>query len=85
MSKGDNSPGLSKLAGIFRGMAADQIPSDLVLDFGVIQKDGSLLTNTVPVAIPKGDYIICKHVSPSKGDRVLVGWVQNDAVIIDEI
>lgn len=85
MSKGDNSPGLSKLAGVLRGMAAGQVPTDLVLDFGEIQKDGSLITNTVPIAIPKGDYIICKHASISKGDRVLVAWVQNDAVIIDEI
>lgn len=62
MSKGQNSPGLSRLAGVFQGMAKDAVPKDLVLDFGVIQKDKSLLTNTAGVAIPKEDYLVCRHL-----------------------
>ena len=117
--------------------------SSLILDFGEIQGDYSLLTNTYPNPIPKGDYLVCRlllekknsghltytiqagkpndgthnhgssgthgghtggdgshtHTSegphvhdvliPDKmrkllpGDRVLVAWVQNDAVVID--
>lgn len=117
--------------------------SDLVLDFGVIQDDYSLLTNTFPVPIPKSDYMVCRHLTigvvgglltntvgagrpgdgthshgssgshgghitgsgdhshqnegphmhsvliPASmrqlqpGDRVLVAWVQNDAVVVD--
>lgn len=109
MSKGDNSPGISRLAGVFQNLADKQVPKDLVLDFGAIQKNGSLLTNTFPVAIPKGDYQVCRHLKShsattssksvgdhgshshsvgihealKKGDRVLVAWVQNDAVVID--
>ena len=62
MSKGDNAPGLSRLAGVLKGMASDQIPTDLILDFGEIQKDKSLLTNTYGVAIPKSDYLVARHL-----------------------
>lgn len=106
MSKGDNSPGLSRLAGMFRRMANDQIPNDLILDFGVIQEDKSLLTNTAGVSIPKSDYLVCRHLKSRNvntgsadghrhsvetrevlevGDRVLVGWINEDAVVIDII
>ena len=110
MSKGDNSPGVSKLAGVLQGLAKRQVPQDLVLDFGVIQSDKSLLTNTYGLPIPKTDYLVCRHLKertvesttslesshthtvaidtrePLKtGDRVLVAWVQNDAVVVDVI
>lgn len=82
MSKGDNSPGLSRFAAIMQVLAKGQVPTDLILDFGEIQKNGSLLTNTVTVEIPKDDYLILKGASVSKGDHVLVAWVQNDAVVL---
>lgn len=112
MSKGDNSPGMSKLAGVLKGIAHGAQDTSLVLDFGVIQPNGSLLTNTYPIPIPKADYLVCrglrrqsgsfttseaeadnhKHTgsvqtSPAvkAGDRVLVAWVQNDAVVVDVI
>ena len=98
--------------------------SPLILDFGEIQANGSLVTNTFPVPIPRGDYSVCRsingymlgtsesswighlqenkhvHSSPSgvsshshdvsmpklkPGDRVLVAWVQSEAVVIDVI
>lgn len=60
MSKGDNSPGLSKLAGVMVGMARNFQDTSLVLDFGQIQGDGSLLTNTYPIPIPASDYLVCR-------------------------
>lgn len=33
--------------------------SPLVLDFGVINGDGSLRTNSYPVDVPLGDYLVC--------------------------
>lgn len=60
MSKGDNSPGMSHLAGIMVGLTRDNNNASLVLDFGVIQSDGSLLTNTYPIAIPATDYLVCR-------------------------
>lgn len=101
--------------------------SDLILDFGEIQGDHSLLTNTFPVPIPKSDYLVLKHLvqdggstlttssggdhqhqeseggwtkgagghshtvtlpagnSLQVGDRVLVAWVQHDAVVVGVI
>lgn len=85
MSKGDNSPGLSRFAGIMKALAKGQVPTDLLLDFGEIQKNGSLLTNTVTVEIPKNDYLVLKEASVKKGDHVLVAWVQNDAVVLGRI
>ena len=111
MSKGDNSPGISKLAGVFKDMIEKGKDTSQILDFGVIQPDKSLLTNTYPVPIPKSDYIVCRHLkartatTSSKsigdhgshthtvktqeglavGDRVLVAWVLDDAVVLDVI
>ena len=115
MSKGDNSPGVSKLAGVLQELAKKQLPTELLLDFGVVQQDKSLLTNSYPIAIPKSDYLVCRHLKSrivkattssrsvgdhgshshtveiatrealKVGDRVLVAWVQNDAVVVDVI
>lgn len=120
----DGHPGTSKLAKVLSQRMKKENESPLVLDFGEIQPNGSLVTNTFPVPIPKGDYSICRQLTlgatgalltqiktsgdhkghiegdgkhkhdvpiPEKmrsvgpGDRVLVAWVQNEAVIIDII
>lgn len=115
----DGHPGTSKLAGVLSRRMKQENESPLVLDFGEIQANGSLLTNTFPVPIPKGEYSVCRlvgglsftisggghqghedqtetyhtgghnhTVAPPQiktGDRVLVAWVQNEAVVIDVI
>lgn len=134
----DESPGTNKLAQVLSQRMKRENESPLVLDFGEIQPNGSLLTNTFPVPIPKGDYTICRqltlgatgaqltktkkdgkhehdkgtheghesgdgshtheggehqHIVPipekmrsvGPGDRVLVAWVQNEAVVVDII
>ena len=111
----DGYPGTNKLAKVLTKRMKKENESPLVLDFGEIQSNGSLLTNTFPIPIPKGDYSICrtvgglsfqidggehagheayhtgehKHTAElpvvKKGDRVLVAWVQNEAVVIDVI
>lgn len=115
MSKGENSPGISKLAGVLKSMIDGAQDSSLILDFGVIQSDKSLLTNSYPIAIPRSDYLVCRHLKGRTvkattssrsvgdygshshsveidtrqalkvGDRVLVAWVMNDAVVVDVI
>ncbi len=116
------NPGTNKLANVLAGRMKKECENPLVLDFGEIQVNGSLITNTFPVPIPKGDYSVLRqltlgltdekltvtkndgahggHISgegvhshtvliPEKmrsikaGDRVLVAWVQNEAVVID--
>ena len=110
----DGHPGTSKLASVLSQRMKRENESPLVLDFGEIQANGSLVTNTFPVPIPKGDYSVCRlvgglsfqisggnhnghtegggahshTVAPprvSAGDRVLVAWVQSEAVVIDVI
>lgn len=134
----DENSGTNKLANVLLDRMNKVNENSLVLDFGEIQANGSLLTNTFPVPIPKGQYSLCRqltlgetggllsetredgshehregihsgHISgngshahvggshahsvviPEKmrsvgiGDRVLVAWVQNEAVIIDII
>lgn len=109
----EGNPGISNLCRVISRRAqavAGKADRDLIIDFGVIKKDYSLLTNTFPIAIPRGDYHVCrtvaglevtggthsghvsgsgshKHVLPKikPGDRVLVAWVQNEAVVIDVV
>ena len=101
MSRGDNSPGLSRLASVMRGLAGGTGDKELIIDFGVINANGSLSTNTFPVPIPRDGYHICKHLMPysikvdnttyrttrgvAKGDRVLVAWVGGDAIVLDVV
>lgn len=115
----DGHPGTAKLAAVLSSRMKKENDSPLILDFGEIQPNGSLVTNTFPVPIPKGDFSVCRHVGgfsfntdngthqghegqtvthntgahshtinlpPIKvGDRVLVAWVQSEAVVIDVI
>jgi len=115
----DGHPGTSKLASVLSQRMKKENESPLILDFGEIQANYSLVTNTFPVPIPKGDYSVCRHVgslsftisdgghdghegqtstyntgghkhtvkppSIKPRDRVLVAWVQSEAVVIDVI
>lgn len=115
----DGHPGTAKLAAVLSQRMKRENESPFPLDFGEIQANYSLLTNTFPVPIPKGDYSVCRHVgslsftilegshaghdgqtdthntgghehtvkppSIQPGDRVLVAWVQSEAVVIDII
>lgn len=106
----DENAGINKLANVLSQRMKKESESPLALDFGEIQGNGSLVTNTFPVPVPKGDYSVCRQVTlgntgepltttsgntvlsvvvPEKmrglmpGDRVLVAWVQNEAVVVD--
>lgn len=123
-----NNPGASRLAGLMQKQIQGSISanSSLPLEFGEIQDDFSLLTNSFPIPIPKKDYLVCRGLlqgmvgtvwtetdtsgshyhsggghshdggshshsvliaensrSITPGDRVLVAWIGNDAVVID--
>ncbi|MCD8198389.1 MAG: hypothetical protein LUE24_14715 [Lachnospiraceae bacterium] len=58
--------GISKLAGVIHNRVAgmgDAAYGSLVLDFGEIQDDYSLLTNTYPLPIPQSDYLVCRQLT----------------------
>jgi len=89
------NPGSNKLAIILSKRIKKESDSPQILDFGSIQADYSLMADTFPIAIPQKDYTICRQLAAEKnggslkviqpGDRVLVVWVQNEAVVIDRI
>ena len=60
MDQFDGHPGTAKLAQVLDRRTSQKTESPLTLDFGEIQANGSLKTNTFPVPIPKGDYTICR-------------------------
>lgn len=113
----DGSPGINKMCRVISSRAekvAGKAERDLIMDFGQIQNDMSLLTNTFPIPIPRSDYHVCRLIGGlkynisdgshgghengngshahtaeppllKKGDRVLVAWIQNEAVVIDVV
>ncbi len=113
MADNNGSPGINKLARVISSRAqqvAGKAPRDLDIDFGTVQNDYSLLTDTFPRPIPRKDYHVCRtagglaveggthgghvsgdgghsHMLPQikPGDRVLVCWVQSNAVVVDVI
>lgn len=123
MGQNENA-GIGKLAIVLSSRMKKENESPLVLDFGRIQANGSLITNTFPCPVPEGDYSVCRHLTLGKagealaeisdsgkhgghsdgdgshghiveipekmrgiqpGDKVLVAWIQNEAVVVDLI
>lgn len=62
MDNFDANAGTNKLANVLSSRMQRENDTSLCLDFGEIQGNGSLITNTFPVAIPKGQYSVCRHV-----------------------
>ena len=55
--------GVSNLGAVLSQRMQKEGASPLVLDFGQIQDDYSLKTNTFAKPIPKGDYSICRQLT----------------------
>ena len=91
MSKGNNTPGIGRLAGAIRMIARGTGEEPYTVDFGSIGADHSLMCDALDDPIPKGDYQICRSVTIAHdnarkiraGDRVLVVMVDDEAVVID--
>lgn len=64
------NPGIQKLAATLTGRMKKENESPLVLDFGIINADFSLETNTFPIPIPKNDYTVCRSVAYGKEGSV---------------
>ena len=89
MNPTQSNAGVNRLARILQSRMGEhqKASSSLPLEFGQVRADGSLITNTFPIAIPQGDYLVCKSTAAEvvAGARVLVAWIGSDAVIIDLI
>lgn len=57
------NPGINKLAGVLKNQMKLESCRPLLLDFGTISADFSLLTDTFPLSIPKGDYVVCRSLN----------------------
>lgn len=73
MNPAEGNPGINKLARAIQGQVQRNTDahSALVLDFGVIQADYSLLTNTYPKPIPKADYMVCRQLTIGPTNYIL--------------
>ena len=69
----DSSPGTNRLGQAIAKRIGKQMQgeSSLVLDFGEIKDDESLLTNTFPIPIPKGDYHVLRSLTYGKVGDIL--------------
>lgn len=70
--------GLNKLAQVLnnRTQSIQQAYSELLLDFGQIQQDYSLLTNTYPIPIPKSDYLVLRQLTLGSVGTILTTTTQ---------
>lgn len=79
--------GFNHLARVISQRIKREGDSPLFLDFGEIKKNGCLATDSFPELIPKGEYSILQRLAlggdPEAGDRVLVAWVGEEAVVMD--
>ena len=78
MEQFDGHPGTSRLAAVLSQRIKRENESPLVLDFGEIQGNGSLMTNTFPVPIPKGDYSVCRQLTLGAKDDKLTVTARDD-------
>lgn len=90
MSEKQTLTGTSRLADVISSRIHEETSAPLLLDFGEIWGNRSLRTNTFPVPIKKGDYSICRplidgNIRLEPGMRVLVAWVQSEAVVVGVI
>ncbi len=57
------NPGVNKLTNVFNGMIEAKNDKPPVLDFGIINADYSLTTNSFRQPIPKDEYSVCRSVT----------------------
>ncbi len=69
LAQGDGNPGINRLARALDNKMKEyreEALGDIKIDFGVIQNDWRLLTNSFPVPIPKKGYRILKQLGEIK-------------------
>lgn len=71
MNPSSGNKGINRLAQTFSEQIEKRKDTALVLDFGEIQDDYSLLTNTFSVPIPVSDYHVCRQLTLGKTGDIL--------------
>lgn len=79
----ESGRGANKLARVLTQRMKKHTESPLVLDFGTILPNMSLLTNTFPLEIPKGQYTICRSVSWNPAKPMTMTWWKGEAPAVE--
>ena len=89
-NRGNN--GAVQFVQAIQNISEKQIPRERIADFGTIKADYSLVTDSFPEAIPRGDWSTLRRPVATEeesglqpGNRVLVVWVGNEAVVLGSI
>lgn len=74
MTSVKKNPGMNRLANVLSARMKKETHSamDIPFDFGTIGKDMSLLTDTFPEIIPRGEYMVCRQLTLGKKGALLV-------------
>lgn len=88
MNKGNQ--GAQNLVSAIREIAEGQVPKDRAVDFGKIKQDYSLVLDSFPVPIPRGEWSLTRQLLTGEdkiqpGDRVIAAWVGNEAVVLGSL
>lgn len=79
----------SRLAHVIDTRISQRLQAPESSGLGTIQADGSLLVDGYKVALPPGEFLVCRGIDPAlvAGDRVLVIWVNSgvDPVVVDVV
>lgn len=77
--------GTNDLARILTDRMREAQKKDSVVDFGTIGNAGHLTTDHLQVMMEADDYSRISGLTLSKGDRVLVIWVDAEPVVVGKI
>lgn len=79
----NNQKGINNLGIVLKNEVNKICEKPLILDFGVIQDDYSLKTNTFPIPIPISDYSICRGVSWNPSKPMTMTWWADEAPYVE--
>lgn len=79
-----NDIGINNLGIVLKNQITKECESPLILDFGEIQDDYSLKTNTFPIPIPVSDYLVCRSLTiGKKGGIIAVSDKYNHSHVVN--
>lgn len=80
------SGGINRLANVIDGRMQRQAYAPPSLDLGTVKKNGSLVTDTFPETVSKGEYSVLEGFRDNgKDTRVLVAWAGGEAVVVGKL
>ncbi|MCI8564303.1 MAG: hypothetical protein HFH69_12470 [Lachnospiraceae bacterium] len=78
--------GINNLAAVINGQMERHAETTPDIDFGTVKKNGCLVPDSFPATIDRGDYSVLERFRHNGSEtRVLIAWVENQAVIIDRL